>query len=44
MHPRPKRLPTGLSFLLIAGCIWVPCLHFLFSRTKFDETNTTNGH
>src|SRR5437016_6379659 len=31
MSPRPKRLLTGLSCLVIAGCIWVPCLHFLFA-------------
>jgi hypothetical protein len=33
MYPRLKRILSGLCALLLAGCIWVPCLHFLFSQT-----------
>jgi hypothetical protein len=32
MTSRPRRILTGLTALLIAGCVWIPCLHFLFRR------------
>src|SRR5712691_2745484 len=40
MRPRPKRILTGLCSLLLAGCIWVPCLHFLFAQSaaKFHQS------
>src|SRR5438445_479050 len=35
-----KRILTGLASLLIAGCIWVPCLRFLFAKNaaEFHQT------
>jgi hypothetical protein len=33
---RPKRILTGLSSLVIAGCVWLPCLHFLFATNPGD--------
>src|SRR4029450_11743565 len=40
MRPRPKRILTGLGALVLAGCIWVPCLHFLFAdnAANFHQT------
>src|SRR5437764_117379 len=40
MSPRPKRILTGLCCLIVAGCIWVPCLHFLFAESPatFHQT------
>ena len=32
MKSRMKRVATGLAALLVAGCIWLPCLHFFFAR------------
>jgi hypothetical protein len=31
-----KRISMGLLALLIAGCIWLPCLHFLFHKAPSD--------
>jgi hypothetical protein len=33
---RIKRISMGLVALLIAGCIWLPCLHFVFHRSPTD--------
>src|SRR5437016_371078 len=29
---RPRRILSGLAALLLAGLIWLPCLHLLFAR------------
>jgi hypothetical protein len=34
--PGMKRVAMGLVALLIAGCIWVPCLHFFFHKAPTD--------
>src|SRR5215467_16388257 len=31
-----KRISRGLLALLIAGCIWLPCLHFVFHKSPTD--------
>src|SRR5215467_7317657 len=31
-----KRISRGLVALIIAGCIWLPCLHFVFHRSPTD--------
>jgi hypothetical protein len=31
-----KRISMGLVALLLAGCIWVPCLHFVFHKSASD--------
>jgi hypothetical protein len=33
---RLKRISVGLLALLIAGCIWLPCLHFVFHKSSSD--------
>ena len=33
---RLKRIGMGLVALLIAGCIWLPCLHFVFHKSPSD--------
>jgi hypothetical protein len=32
MKARMKRMLTGLAALVIAGLIWLPCLHFIFTK------------
>jgi hypothetical protein len=36
---RAKKILPGLAALLIAGAIWLPCLHFFFARpvSEFRE-------
>lgn len=34
--PRMKRVLMGLVALVIAGCIWLPCLHFVFHKSASD--------
>src|SRR3954465_695323 len=34
--PGMKRISTGLVALVIAGCIWLPCLHFVFHKSASD--------
>jgi hypothetical protein len=36
MKSRMKRIPTGLAALVIAGILWLPCLHLLFTRPLSD--------
>jgi hypothetical protein len=31
-----KRISMGLAAMLIAGCIWLPCLHFVFHKSASD--------
>src|SRR5215475_8391692 len=31
-----KRISMGLISLLIAGCLWLPCLHFVFHKSPTD--------
>ena len=33
---RARRILAGLTALLIAGLIWLPCLHFFFARSAPD--------
>src|SRR6266481_1949909 len=33
---RLKRIGMGLVALLVAGCIWLPCLHFVFHKSPSD--------
>ena len=33
---RTKRILGGLGVLLVAGCLWLPCLHLLFVRPASD--------
>ena len=42
MASLPKRILAGLVALFLAGCIWVPCLHFLFA-TKATTFRGTTG-
>jgi hypothetical protein len=37
---RPKRILTGLASLLTAGCVWIPCLHFLFAKNPAEFRQT----
>ncbi len=34
--PKIKRISIGLAAILIAGCIWLPCLHFVFHKSASD--------
>ncbi len=36
MKSRMKRILTGLAALVIAAIIWLPCLHFVFTRPLSD--------
>ena len=36
MKSRMKRILTGLAALVIAATIWLPCLHFVFTRSLSD--------
>jgi hypothetical protein len=36
MNARVKRIAAGLLALLLAGIIWLPCLHFVFARPVTD--------
>src|SRR5882672_7762701 len=37
---RLRRIPMGLVALLIAGCIWLLCLHFVFHKSASDFYQT----
>jgi hypothetical protein len=34
--PRLKRIAKGVAALIMAGCIWLPCLHFVFHKSPSD--------
>src|SRR5215470_3153489 len=37
---RLKRISMGVVALIIAGCIWLPCLHFVFHKSPSDFYQT----
>src|SRR5580698_1685871 len=36
MKSRMKKITAGLVALIIAGIIWLPCLHLIFAKPAFD--------
>jgi hypothetical protein len=40
MSARGKRILLGATALIAAGCIWIPCLHLLFTRSASDFHHT----